>query len=376
MDVSRRTPFSGRISGAILLAAAMLMLTACGSDTAPTERFYTMDDYPSVEKIDIHVHWHTADTAFMAVAREDNFRLLTINTDYGDFPPIAEQLDLASAHHQAYPERLAFASTFPMSGWDDAGWEAKTIDHLDRTIAEGAVAVKVWKNIGMGFKDADGENVMIDDPGFDPVFDHIRDRGVVLIGHQGEPKNCWLPLEEMTVNNDRGYFKNHPQYHMYLHPEEPSYETHMQVRDRMLAKNPELRFMGAHLASLEWSVDSLAAFLDRYPNAVVDMAARMGQVQYQSSQDREKVRQFLIDYQDRVLYATDLTVGPDDDPATFRAQAHKKWMEDWQYLTTDDTMTVPELDGEFQGLKLPADVVDKIYHVNARKFYPGSFGQS
>ena len=33
----------------------------------------------------------------------------------------------------------------------------------------------------------------------------------------------------------------------------------------------------------------LADFLDTYPNAVVDMAARMSNLQYQSNRDREKV---------------------------------------------------------------------------------------
>ena len=114
----------------------------------------------------------------------------------------------------------------------------------------------------------------------------------------------------MTVNNDKEYFREHPQYHMFLHPELPSYEDQMAARDRMLAKNPHLKFMGAHLASLEWSVDRLAAFLDRYPNTVVDLAARMGQVQYQSNHDRGKVRRFFIRYQDRLLYGTDLSARP------------------------------------------------------------------
>ena len=60
-----------------------------------------------------------------------------------------------------------------------------------------------------------GRLVMIDDAKFDPVFDFIREQHRVLIGHQGEPHNCWLPLDQMTVNNDKEYFREHPQYHMY-----------------------------------------------------------------------------------------------------------------------------------------------------------------
>src|SRR5262249_30595921 len=146
---------------------------------------------------------------------------------------------------------------------------------LTTAFDNGAVAVKVWKNIGMDLRDANQRLVMIDDAKFDPVFAFIAGRGKPLIGHQGEPRNCWLPLEQMTVNNDREYFREHPQYHMFLHPEMPSYEQQIQARDRMLARHPAMKFVGAHLASLEWSVDELARFLDSHPDATVDLAARM-----------------------------------------------------------------------------------------------------
>ena len=73
---------------------------------------------------------------------------------------------------------------------------------------------------------------------------------MTLLGHQGEPKNCWLPLDQMTVNSDREYFKAHPQYHMYLQPDMPSYERQMAVRDAMLARHPGLKFVGVHMASI------------------------------------------------------------------------------------------------------------------------------
>ena len=34
-------------------------------------------------------------------------------------------------------------------------------------------------------------------------------------------------------------------------------------------------------------------------------------------------------------------------------------------------MRVPKVDGEFKGLKLPREVVDKIYRTNAEKWFPG-----
>jgi Amidohydrolase len=350
-----------------VLGCGWLMLMA-GCSVMGT-RSFTMADFASVDKVDVHVHINSSDTALIDQAAADRFRLLTINVDYPDFPPLAEQRRVAHALAAAHPERVAFAAAFSMQGWDEPGWQQQVIQELGSEFEQGAVAVKVWKNIGMEFRDAKGQLVMIDDPKFDLVFDFIRKRNKVLIGHQGEPRNCWLPVADMSVNNDKEYFREHPQYHMFLHPEMPTYEEQMAARDRMLDRNPQIKFMGAHMASLEWSVDRLAAFLDRYPNTVVDLAARMGQVEFQSSQDRDKVRRFFIRYQDRLLYGTDTAQNAEDKSAELRQEAHANWLRDWRYLNTVQSFKVPELDAPVHGLGLPKDVIRKIYSANAERWY-------
>tara|TARA_R110001583_G_scaffold171029_1_gene324469 strand:+ start:7861 stop:9000 length:1140 start_codon:yes stop_codon:yes gene_type:complete len=352
------------------ISALALALAACTHVNSPaTSAHYSMSDYYMVQKFDAHVHANSASTAFIELAQQDNIKLLSINVDYPDFPNIDEQATIAQHFAKTYPEVFYFATTFSMLGSDSPNWKSNVINRIDTAVDKGAIAVKVWKNIGMEFRDQAQNLVMIDSPILDPIFNHIQQIDIPLIGHQGEPKNCWLPASEMTVNNDKQYFAAHPQYHMYLHPEMPSYETQMQVRNNMLDEHPDIHFMGAHLASLEWSVDQIAIFLDTYPNAVVDLAARMGQVQYQSNIDRQKVRDFFIQYQDRILYATDLTHSPQATDSQLKREVHKKWLEDWQYLNTELSMTVPEVNGEIIGLGLPKEVINKLYFANAKRFF-------
>ena len=266
-----------------------------------------------------------------------------------------------------------------MKGFGGAGWTADTIRHIDAEVAQGAVGVKVWKNIGMVERDARGRLIMLDDRRFDGVMRHLEARGLPLIAHQAEPKNCWLPLEAMTTENDRSYFRDHPEYYMYLHPEQPSYESLIAARDRFVARHPKLIFIGAHLASLEWSVDELARFLDTYPNATADLAARMTQVQFQSNADREKVRRFFLKYQDRLLYGTDLTEeppnpheraqNPPSDGMPFDVEADGFWRSDWLYLATAQVQHIDAIKADVQGLALPKTVIDKIYYSNARRVF-------
>jgi hypothetical protein len=336
----------------------------------PKKAYYDLDDFYRVEKIDAHLHINHDLPEFMEEARKTNFKLLTVNADYPGFPPLETQEQIALAAMRSAPDMIAFAATFYMKGWDEPGWQHGVLVQLDRMIDAGACAVKVWKNIGMDFRNANGELIMIDHVKFDKIFAHLSQKKIPLIGHLGEPKSCWQPIGEIQINYIRDYFSSHPQYHMFLHPEMPSYENQLQARDQMLAKNPHIGFVGAHLASLEWSVDELGRFLDRFPEAAVDMAARMWDLQVQSCRDREKVRQFFINYQDRILYSTDMFLSADTQQVDLISEAKKMWLADWQYLATDSLMTSNEFAGSFRGLYLPAVVLDKIYSLNTRRKFP------
>jgi predicted TIM-barrel fold metal-dependent hydrolase len=256
-----------------------------------------------------------------------------------------------------------------LENWGNPDFTTAIIAHLDSAFEHGALGVKLWKNIGMVYRDSADRFIMVDDPALDPIIDYIISKDKTILAHIGEPRNCWLPLEEMTVNNDRSYFKRNPQYHMFLHPEFPSHEDLMSARDHLIEKFPSMRFVGAHLGSLEWDVDVLAERLDRYENMAVDVAARVPHLQFQSQSNREKVRDFMIRYQDRIIYATDGGISASADPANARKAFHEHWIQDWKYFATDEKMNVDEVDGEFQGLKLPAAVIDKLYRENAIRWF-------
>ena len=263
----------------LLVSGAISLLCACTEskpDPAPPPAakaevakpaHYAMEDFARVRKFDAHVHVNVTGPAFLEQARDDAFELMAINVDYPDFPKPADQRAAALAQlraQEAYkPARIYWATTFSMKGFGKPDWAKEVNAGLAADAAEGAKAVKIWKNVGMQEKAA-GKLIMLDDPAISPVADQVQALGLTLIGHQGEPHNCWLPLEQMTTDNDREYFANHPQYHMYLHPEMPSYEDQIKVRDNFVATHPQLRFVGAHLGSLEYDVDRIAAFLDRF----------------------------------------------------------------------------------------------------------------
>lgn len=354
---------------AVIAGLCSMTAVAMGAERAT----YSEADFSRVEKIDTHVHLHGSLPKFMKRAQADGFRLLTINVNYSAFPPVPQQRADALTLKRQYPDRVAFAATFDASNSTQAGWLNHVQEQLENDLAQGAVGVKVWKDIGMQQRDADGRAVMIDDARFTPIFRFLEERGIVVLGHQGEPRNAWLPLDQMTTRGDRRYFTEHPEYHMFAHAEWPSYEEQLAARDRLLSRHSQMKLLALHLASLEWSVDRIGELLNRYPNASVDLAARLVHLKLQASADRERVRQFFVRYQDRIVYATDLTRLPEQTDSAFAEEAHRVWLDDWRFLSGSSPLRSDEFDTPFQGLALPREVLDKIYHDNARRLFPSAW---
>ena len=192
-------------------------------------------------------------------------RILTINVDYPDFPPIPEQQRDAVSLKVVIPDGWLSPPPSPCRISNHRAGPTAALRQIDSALEQGAVGVKIWKNIGMSLRDPDGRYVMLDDPRFAPVFSRLERDHIVLLGHQAEPLNCWLPFDQMTVRADRDYFREHPQYYMYQHPEMPSHDAILAARDRMLKAHPALRFDAVHLASLEWDVDEGGGFSRSLP---------------------------------------------------------------------------------------------------------------
>ncbi len=339
----------------------------------------TVAQVMQMPKIDAHAHLGAPGPeqlrAFMAFLEKINLRWLNICVGGTDWARLSRQIGSAQALHSAYPERLAWATSFTVANWGQADWARLANATIDDGFAGGAVAVKIWKDVGMVLQDPDGKYVMADDPRLDAVFGALAKQKRTLVAHLGEPRNCWLPVDQMTVDGDRRYFSANPQYHGLLHPEIPNYEAQVAARDRMLERHPSLRVVGCHLGSLEYSVDELAKRLDKYPNFAVDLSARIVHLQIQP---RDKVRAFLVKYQDRLLYATDVQFGRGPaaegaDPSKALARLAATYESDATWFATDQELALDNVRAGFKsrGVALPASVLRKIYFENAKGWYPG-----
>ena len=321
--------------------------------------------------IDAHVHLYKDDPAFGTLTHHLKLRVLDICV-IDDRDPYGKGLEpqrtdvLKVAHRTG--GRAALCTTFSPYEFEEAGFAQRTIRQLDADFEQGAVAVKIYKVMGMEMKSKAGKYVMPDDPAFEPIYKDIAAHHRTVVAHLAEPDSCWQAPNPSSP--DYEYYQQNPQEYAYAHPEWPSKTAILAARDHLVAENPKLRVVGAHLGSMEADVNEIAARFDRYANFAVDTAAR---VPYFTLQPRDKVRAFLIKYQDRVLYATDLVVMPKDDTDKAIGEWNSTYERDWRFFATDQTL---EYKGHgYQGLALPEPVLRKIFHDNAVHWLPGIVGK-
>ena len=353
----------------MVVIAAVVLLASFHLAAAPpsTSDEQALKSFAALQPIDVHVHVFKTDPAFQAMIEKLNLKLINILVMDDTMPSrkqLRPQIEDAWKLVRSSKGHVALCTTFDPYKFNDASFPKEAIQQIERDFKDGAIAVKIWKNIGMEIKDAKGKYIMPDDPKFAPIYATIQKHGKTLMSHVAEPNVAWGPADPSDPS--WSYYKENPQWFVGDKPGFPAKNTILEARDHILQQNPKLRMVGVHLGSMEKDLDGIASRFDRYPNFAVDTAARM---EYLMLTPPEKVKAFLTKYQDRVLYGTDLDMNADAGVD----ETVKSWQEvyarDWRYFATDETF---DLEGKkIQGLKLPESVLRKIYRENAQHWIPG-----
>jgi predicted TIM-barrel fold metal-dependent hydrolase len=321
---------------------------------------------PAFGRIDTHIHIHRDAPTLVSSLKSENWRGLDIVVcpASGDESfDLEEKLSATRKVARDSGNTVAWASTIDARGFEEPDFTERTIAHVRRSFDDGAIGVKIWKNIGMSIKAKSGAYLLPDDRALLPIYEAIERAGRTLVAHLAEPDGAWLPLD--SKNPELTYYSNNPQWHMFGKAGAPVKNDILTARDRFLARYPKLRVVGCHLGSDEDDLKRLAKRLDAYPNFAVDTAAR---VRYFARGDREQVRQFLTHYQDRILYATDFSLRAGDDTSAARSikTTHDS---DWAFFAGNEKM---DYTGHAtQGLALPDPVLRKIFRDNALRWLPG-----
>jgi len=328
-----------------------------------------LERFRTLAPIDTHAHVFAPDP-FLPLLNKLNLRILDILVVDDNSKPhrdLDTQRKQALAVVHASSGQAVLCTSFDPYSFNRPDYAQNVIRGLNDDFAAGAIAVKLWKNVGIEIKDPKGQYLMPDDPVFKPIYQDIAAHNKTLVAHVADPDSGWQPPN--PASPDYEYYRDHPSAYMYGKQGVPSKEAILRARDHVLEQNPNLRVVGAHLGSMESNFEELGRHLDKYPNFAVDIAARMP---YLEMQPRDKMIAFITKYQDRLIYGTDL--GFSAGSTETARELESSYANDWRFFATSDTL---EYKGRpVQGLGLPDGVLRKIYHDNAVKWFPGILSTS
>ena len=239
----------------------------------------------------------------------------------------------------------------------------------------GAVGLKIPKGLGLGYPAPDGERVLpVDDPKLDPLFDEAGKLGMPVAIHTGDPKAFWQPPDEKNERIEE--LRAHPDWSFFGEPV-PSWQELYAQFERRVARHPKTIFIGVHFGNDPEDPVNVGRMLDKYPNLYIDTAARVPEI---GRQDPVKMRQFFEKYQDRILFGTDLGVGPTQDDMMYGSNGplpptlddERRYFEStWRYFETEDKQfeSPTPIQGHWKidGIGLPEQVLRKLYFENAAR---------
>lgn len=250
---------------------------------------------------------------------------------------------------------------------------------LTRCKELGGRGLKISKYLGLGLTDAAGALMPVDDPRLDVVFETAGELKLPVLLHSGDPKAFFEPNdaknerhEELSVHPDWSFHGMSP-----LGQPWPSWNRLLEQFEARVARHPNTSFVGAHLGNAAEEPDRVARMLRRYPNYVVDTAARVPEFGRHAA---SRMRRFFMEFQDQVLFGSDLGVGltgltlgsGGERPGT-REESRVFFERHWLYFESQKSglANPTPIQGRWtvNAVGLPRAVLEKLYHRNAERVF-------
>jgi len=223
----------------------------------------------------------------------------------------------------------------------------------------GASGLKVFKMLGLWYRNPDGSLIAIDDERWDPIWEACGKLDLPVLIHSADPVAFFQPVDRFNERWEE--LRRHPDW-SFVGEEFPSHDELLAARNRVIERHPQTTFIGAHVANYPENLAMVGKWLDKYPNLYVDITARIAELGRQPF----TARSFFLEYQDRILFGTD---GP-REPG--RLHPHWRMLETRdEYFSYAEDQYPPQGLWNIYGLGLPDEVLRKVYSENAARLIPG-----
>ena len=358
-----------------LATAANANATATAQDLAPVpppKATFVPSDIP---RLDVHTHIEVGALKKAIALLGAHHIVHIVNLSGGS--PGGDGLEETLADAKAVGHTTVFVNPDFREAKRGPGYGARMAAKIKQGHDLGARGVKIAKGLGLGWKDANGKLLAVDDRGLDAMFDMAGKLGMPILIHSGDPKAFWKPP---TPDNERfDELRVHPGWSFFGAP--VTWEALYAQFERRVARHPKTTFIGAHFGNDPEDPAHVATMLDRHKNLFIDTAARVPEIgRIDANHDPARMRAFFEKYRTRILFGTDVGVGNADEDLMLGstgatppgpAEVERFFESTWRWFETNDKQ-IPSptpIQGRWtiDGVGLPREVLEAVYHGNAEK---------
>lgn len=254
----------------------------------------------------------------------------------------------------AAPKRFTVFANINFNGIGENGWTEKAVKQLEEDVKNGAMGLKIFKNLGFSVKDNSGKRVTVDDERLDAIWKKCGELKIPVLIHTADPKQFWEPLDK---SNERWLELITRPNRKRSNTDPAPWQQLIDEQHRMFKKHPNTTFIAAHFDWHANDLDKLSRFMEDMPNIYVEFGAIIAELGRQPI----AATKFFTKYQDRILFGKD-SWEPEEYTTYFRVLEtkdeyfpyHKKYHAFWSMY----------------GMGLPDEILKKIYYRNALRLLP------
>ena len=253
-----------------------------------------------------------------------------------------------------FPKRFGVFFNINFNRIDDENFRRNTTLLINDAVNQGAIGLKVYKNLGLNLRDSKGKRVPVDDERLSFIWEECAKLNIPVLIHSGEPKAFFDPIDKFNerwlhAREKPNSFRSSDQY--------PAFDKVMLEQHNMFRKHSKTTFINAHFGWYANDLSKLSKILDELQNVSVEFGAVINELGRQP----RAAKKFFIEYQDRILFGKDIykkdeyyiyfrVLETSDEYIQYYRKRHGLW--------------------RLYGMGLPDDVLKKIYYENALKMFP------
>jgi predicted TIM-barrel fold metal-dependent hydrolase len=210
-----------------------------------------------------------------------------------------------------------------------------------------------------------------DGPEYAGMWAALEEQAFPVVFHVADPEEFWDAERCPDWARAQGWFYGDPTY--------PLKEDLYAEVGRVLERYPGLKIVFAHFYFLSADLARAGEVLDAHPLVCFDLTPGV-EMYFNFARDLDAARDFFIQYQDRLVYGTDIgAIAVQRDPSQgldWVDSLGRAWIVR-RFLEADGPFAAPrgvghELgmdSGVFHGIALPPHVLEKIYHANFERVF-------